>query len=73
MGSVSESHSVHGILQARVLESFPSPGDLPNPGVELRSPALPADSLSAKLAGKHLLSAKHCMMVSFYVSPWLGT
>ena len=52
MGSVSESHSVHGILQARVLESFPSPGDLPNPGVELRSPALPADSLSAKLAGK---------------------
>ena len=24
---------------------FPSPGDLPNPGIELRSPALQADSL----------------------------
>ena len=23
---------------------FPSPGDLPNPGIELRSPALQADS-----------------------------
>ena len=27
--------------------SFPSPGDLPNPGIELRSPALQADSLPA--------------------------
>ena len=25
--------------------SFPSPGDLPNPGIEPRSPALQADSL----------------------------
>ena len=34
--------SVHGILQARIL-SFPSPGDLPNPGIKptsLMSPAL---------------------------------
>ena len=39
--------SVDGILQLRVLEwvSFPSPGDLPDPGMELRSPALQADSL----------------------------
>ena len=31
--------SVHGIFQARVLEGvpFPSPGDLPNPGIEARS------------------------------------
>ena len=28
---------------------FPSPGDLPNPGIELRSPALQADSLPAEL------------------------
>ena len=27
---------------------FPSPGDLPNPGIELRSPALQADSLPAE-------------------------
>ena len=31
---------------------FPSPGDLPNPGIELRSPALRADSLPAELPGK---------------------
>ena len=30
--------SVHGIPQARILEwSFPSPGDLPNPGIKLVS------------------------------------
>ena len=28
---------------------FPSPGDLPNPGVELRSPPLQADSLPTEL------------------------
>jgi len=27
---------------------FPSPGDLPDPGVEPRSPALPADSLPSE-------------------------
>ena len=31
---------------------FPSPGDLPNPGIELRSPALQADTLSSELPGK---------------------
>ena len=37
-----------GILQARILEwvAIPSPaGDLPNPGIEARSPTLQADSL----------------------------
>ena len=32
--------------------SFPSPGDLPNPGIELRSPTLQADSLPAEPQGK---------------------
>ena len=34
--------SVHGILQARILDGlpFPSPGDLPDPGIKLWSPAL---------------------------------
>ena len=34
--------SIHGIFQARVLEGvpFPSPEDIPNPGIEPRSPAL---------------------------------
>ena len=37
--------SVHGILQARILEwlPFPPPGDLPDPGI---NPASPASSLS---------------------------
>ena len=31
---------------------FPSPGDLPNPGIEPRPPALQADSLPPELQGK---------------------
>ena len=31
---------------------FPSPGDLPDPGIKPGSPALQADSLPAKLQGK---------------------
>ena len=31
---------------------FPSPGDLPNPGIESRSPALQADSLLSEPPGK---------------------
>ena len=31
---------------------FPSPGDLPNPGIEPRSPALQVDSLLAEPQGK---------------------
>ena len=44
--------SVHGILQARILEwlPFPSPGDLPDPGIEPRSPTL--DSLWSEPPGK---------------------
>ena len=33
---------------------FPSPGDLPNPGMEPRSPALQADSLLSEPPRKHL-------------------
>ena len=40
-------YTVHGILQARILESvaFPFSGDPPDPEIELRPPALQADSL----------------------------
>ena len=34
---------------------FPSPGDLPNPGIKLWSPALQADSLPTELQGKPLV------------------
>ena len=33
---------------------FPSPGDLPDPGIESRSPALQADTLTSEPPGKHL-------------------
>ena len=44
------------ILQARILEwvPFPSPGDLPDPGIEPRSPILQADSLPSEPPGKPL-------------------
>ena len=47
-------YTLHGILQARILEwvAFPSPGDLPNPGMKPRSPGLQADSLPAEPQGK---------------------
>ena len=46
--------SVHETFQARILERSPfsSPGDLPNPGFEPRSPVLQADSLPTELQGK---------------------
>ena len=47
--------SVHGILcrqEGWSGLSFPSPEDLPDPGIEPGSPALQADSLPAELSGK---------------------
>ena len=55
-------YTVHGILQARILEwvAFPpSPADLPNPGIEPRSPTLQADSLPAEPQERLLDIAKH--------------
>ena len=39
-----QGSAVHGNLQARILEwvQCPSPGDLPDPGIEPESPAAPA-------------------------------
>ena len=47
-------YTVHAILQARIWSGwpFPSPGDLPNLGIELRSPASQADFLPAETLGK---------------------
>ena len=61
MGSPHTVSSVHGILQARMLEwvPFPSPGDLPNPGIEPRSPALQADTLTPELPGKRIKPFVH--------------
>ena len=45
--------SVHGILQARILEwvAIPFPRDLPNSGIEPKPLALQADSLSDEPPG----------------------
>ena len=47
MASSPPASSVHGILQARILEWVANPflEDLPNPGIEPRSPVFQADSL----------------------------
>ena len=47
-------YTVHGILQARILEwvAFPSPEDLLNPGIEPGLPSLQVDSLPADPPGK---------------------
>ena len=45
---------------------FPSPGDLPNPGIEHMSPALQADSLPAELSLDQL---KSFMFVDWDLQP----
>ena len=51
---------IHGIFQERVLEwlPFPSPGNLPNPGIKAGSPALQADALPSELPRKPILESK---------------
>ena len=44
--------SVHGILQAMEWLPFPSPGHLPNPGIDPGFPALQSDSLPSEPPGK---------------------
>ena len=50
--------SVHGILQARYWRGlpFPPPGDLPDPVIEPKPPALQADSSPSETPGLYLLS-----------------
>ena len=55
MGCSPPGSSVHGILQARILENtFSSPGGLPDPGIKPVPPALQADSLQPEPPGKPL-------------------
>ena len=67
---MSNSLQPHGLYTARLFcpwgfpgkntgvgKPFPSPGDLPDPGIELRSPILQADSLPFEPPGKPL---KYC-------------
>ena len=47
---------------------FPSPGDLPNPGIKPRSPVLQADSLPTELWGKHKDSGRG--EITFRINPY---
>ena len=61
-------YTVNGILQARILEwvAYPFSGDLPDPGIELGSPALQADSFPAELPGKsYTHTHTHTHIVTF--------
>ena len=42
---------------------LPSPGDLPDPGIKPRSPALQADALPSEPPGKPLLKGKHSINI----------
>ena len=44
--------------------SFPSPEDLPNPGIKPRSPTLQADSLLSEPMGKPIIVAKTMLKIS---------
>ena len=51
--------------------SFPSPGDLPNPRIEPRSPVLQVDSLPSDPPGKPLYSTAAAATASLQSSPTL--
>ena len=55
--------SVHGVFQAKILEwvAIPSPGDLPNPGIEPASPALQASSLPSEPLSEPHTYTKHIL------------
>ena len=68
-------YKVHGGLQDRILEwvafpffSDPSPGDLPNPGLEPRSPALQADYLPAESKAELLLKAAQLLLMMLHLA-----
>ena len=63
-----QGSSVHGILQGRILEwvTFPSPGDLPNSGIEPGSPALQADSLPSEPPGKTQKLFQYIMCINSF-------
>ena len=65
MDCISPGSSVHGIFQARILEwvAISFSGDLLNPGIELESSALQADSLPLSHQGSPFSTksgTRHC-------------
>ena len=64
--------SIHGILQARILEwvAIPSLGDFPDPGMEHSSPGLQGDSLPSEPRGKPIVvkdKASLCLLLHYFM------
>ena len=74
MDSSPPGSSVHGISQAKILP-FPSPGDLPNPGIEPSFPALQVNSLLSESESHSILSdsLRPHRLYSPWNSPGLNT
>ena len=51
---------------------FPSPGDLPDPGIEPRSPALQADSLPSEPPGKRITASMSQVRDGVLMAPALS-
>ena len=56
---MSDSLQLHGLQPARLLHPWNSPGDLPDPETEPRSPALQADSLLSEPLASQLSHFSH--------------
>ena len=63
-------YTVHGIMQARILDGCPSPGDLPNPGIKPRSPTWQAESLPSEPPGSP--SVQSFSRVRLFATPWIA-
>ena len=74
---MSDSSTPHRLLPARLLCPWgfsrqeywsvltcPPPGDLPNPGIKSRSPALQADSFPSEQPGK----PAHCLITLYFLN-----
>ena len=64
--------SVHGTLQARILESlpFPSPGDLPDQRIKPGSPAAAADAAAKSLQSRPTLCDPMDCSLPGLLRPW---
>ena len=49
---------------------LPSPGDLPDPRIELRSPTFQADTLTSESPGKPKVKVKSLSPIWLFATPW---
>ena len=64
--------SVHGIFRQGYWSGlpFPSPGDLPDPGIEPGSPTLEAEALLSELPGKPYIDKVYTYLF-FFINSYL--